>query len=149
MTSSLYWPCWPFFRTIVDQRGTENSYTVRNSCAKYSSWRRSTAHKNVPSFTVLEQTWSWQWTFVTSLSNRSAQAGPPKWGTRKSSALGSIADPPGDNPHHWGEHTCHSGGVLGEKVAICYQLLSDILGGGRFARGSVCDANCPSHNIIW
>lgn len=63
--------------------------------------------------------------------------------------LGSVTDSPGDNPHHWGEHTCHTGRVSGEEVAICHQLLFDVLGGGRFARGSVCDADCPSHNIIW
>jgi len=148
MTSLLYWPCWPFFRTVLDQRGTVNSYAVDNSCVKYSSWIHSAGHKNVLSFTFLERVWSWQWIFV-SLSNRGSQAGlGPKWRTRKQSALGSFTDPPGDNPHHWGEHTCHTGGVSGEKIAIRYQLLFDFLGGGRSARGSVCDANCPSHNII-
>lgn len=149
MTSLPYWPCWPFFRTILDQRGTVNSYTIHNSCVKYSSWIHPAGHKNVLPFTLLEQVWSWQWIFVISLSNSRSQAGLSKRWTRKQGALGSFTDPPGDNPHHRGEHTCHTGGVSGEKVAIRYQLLFDILGGGRFACGSVCDANCPSHNIIW
>lgn len=148
MTSLPYWPCWPFLGTILEQRGTLNSCTVRNSCTKPSSRTHPAGHKDAPSFTFLERVWSWQWIFVTSLGSRTQRELPKRW-ARKQSALGSAADPAGDHPHHRWEHPGHPGGISGEKVAICHQLLFNIPGGGRFARGAVCDADCPSHNTLW